>query len=183
MLVYKLKEVLVPHDFPRRQGEMRRRSGTYRPGERYVLQCVGGGERIAEVGRAQGAPGLALLPAGAGDERAEPTLAGGEWLVEPGERLVRDWAGRYWSVAARAVDGGDGNGAGPRPPGGCEVEFARFTPAGHAMCYRVASAVWPAGLGDGELVRLLRRAWDSLATDRAERLRRLEAGVPESVEL
>ncbi|HEX8696784.1 MAG TPA: hypothetical protein VF746_30475 [Longimicrobium sp.] len=162
---------------------MRRRSGAYRPGERYVLQHVGGGERIAQVGRAPGPSGLALFPAGAGEERAEPTLAGGEWLVEPGERLVRDWAGRYWSVTARAADGRDGDGPGPRPPGGCEVVFARFTPAGEAMSYRVASAVWPGELGDAELVRMLRRAWDSLATDRAERLRRLGAGMPEGVEL
>jgi hypothetical protein len=154
---------------------MRRRSGAYRLGERYVLQCVGGGERIAEVGRAPGPPGVALLLVGVEEERPEPTLA--EWLVEPGERLVRDWAGRYWSVVAR------GNGAGPLPPGGCEVEFARFTPAGEAMWYRAASAVWPGELGDAELVRMLRRAWDSLATGRAERLRRLDAGVPEGIEL
>lgn len=162
---------------------MRRREGTYRVGERYVLQYVGGGERIAEVGHAAGASVLALLPLPFDDAPAQPALPGGEWLVEPGERLVRDWAGRYWSVVAHTANGGPWNGTGLRPPGGCEVEFVRFTPTGAAMTYRVASAVWPGELGDAELVRMLRRAWDALATDRAERLRRLEAGVPDGTEL
>jgi len=157
---------------------MKKRNGDYRPGERYVLQCAGGIERIAEVGHA-GSPELVLVPLA-----YEPPLPGvtcGEWLIEPGDRLVRDWAGRYWSAISLA-DRSPANGR-PRAPYGWKVEFLRFTPDGEPMSYGVASARPPGALSDAELARLLRLAWDSLATDRAERLRRIDATWPDGIEL
>lgn len=159
---------------------MRKRSGGYRLGERYVLQCAGGIERIAEVGHA-GSPELTLVPPAYEEPLPEPRTPCGEWRIEPGERLVRDWAGRYWSVAWRADRGPVGGR--PRAPYGWTVEFTRFTPEGEPMSYGVASARPPGTLSDAEVVRLLRLAWDSLATDRAERLRRAQAAWPEGIEL
>lgn len=164
---------------------MRRRTGSYRPGERYVLQCVGGVERVAEVRRAADTAAPALLPVGADEALPRPTVPGGEWLVEPGERLIRDWAGRYWSVSARANHSarGNGNGSRPRVPWACHVDFTRHTPDGEAIAYTAPSARWPREIGDAELARMLRRAWDLLSTGPAERLRRLADRVPEGIEL
>lgn len=159
---------------------MRKRNGEYRLGERYVLQCAGGIERIAEVGHSESGE-LALVPTAYGEPLPEPRMPCGEWLIEPGDRLVRDWAGRYWSVVARA-DRSPVNGR-PRAPYRWRVEFVRFTPECEPMSYGVASARPPSTLTDAELVRLLRLAWDSLATTRAERLRRAEAAWPEGIEL
>lgn len=159
---------------------MRKRNGDYRLGERYLLQYASGIERIAEVGYA-GTPELTLVPPAYGEPLPEPRTPAGEWLIEPGERLVRDWAGRYWSAATRADRGlVDGR---PRAPYGWRVEFVRFTPEGERMSYGVASARPPSTLGQAEMVRLLRLAWDSLATDRAECLRRVGATWPDGIEL
>lgn len=161
---------------------MERRSGPYRLGERYVLQYPGGVERLAEVDHLpgeRGQPGLRPLPF---EEPLPPhPLAGGEWRVEPGERLVRDWGGCFWSVTASA----------PRPEdrlaGGvaiaCQVHFTRRTPAGERITYRAGSLWRPDALDDAALLRLLRGAWLMLETDPQERLRRSCAPPGVAVEL
>jgi hypothetical protein len=62
------------------------------------------------------------------------------------------------------------------------VEFTRHEPGGQRMRYEASSVKWPHQLADAELVRLLRSAWDALATDATERLRRADA-YPSGLEL
>ena len=159
---------------------MRRGNGTYRPGERYLLQCAGGVERLA-VAAARNGAGVVLVPAGPHEPLPDPVLPCGEWLLEPGERILRDWLGRYWAVTARPWPARAG-GSAPRPAGGCRVEFTRYEPGGQRMRYEAPSVKWPQALPDAELVRLLRSAWNALATDATERLRRADA-IPPGIEL
>jgi hypothetical protein len=152
---------------------MKRRSGPHTIGERYLLQFPGGVERIAEVAHraADGAPELRPLPF----EEALPgaVLPGGEWLLGSDERVIRDWAGAYWSVTGVPA------GAGPPQPGElpyvCAIEFCRYSPPGVLLCYRTPSMEWPEHLSDQRLGALLRRAWETLDTDQGERRRRSDA--------
>jgi hypothetical protein len=135
----------------------------YRPGERYVAQYEGGLEWYVEAVSANGS-GTVLGPLGVATSAPARDRLRGAWQVRPGARLLRDWAGRYWSVTAA-----------PAGPGAWRVEFARTEPGAGAMRYE-AEAVRPLpAIADAELLRLLRRAWSSLATDASERDRRLAA--------
>jgi hypothetical protein len=157
-----------------RGGEMIMQSEGFRTGERYLLQAAGGVERIAEA-----VAGSGLVPAGPDTALAGRPLPGGAWRLEPGERVIRDWAGRYWSVAARPANG---DRPAALPPGAFWLEFVRREPGGRVMRYRAASIEHPAVLCDEALARRLRAAWDALATDAAERLRRADE-VPPGIEL
>ena len=159
---------------------MKRRTGPRQPGERYLLQCPGGLERLAEAAEPRSPGGEpVLVPLPFEDPLPAHLVPGGEWLVEANERLVRDWAGAYWSVRVRS--------AGPRSGApsyvSCEVEFHRHTPQGERVAYRAFAAHPPDVLSDVQLVALLRYAWQTLQTEGAERRRRGNGAVPAALEL
>jgi hypothetical protein len=160
---------------------MKRSTGPHAPGERYLLQFPGGFERIAEAtdgGSGNGEP--VLVPVALEEPLLGRVLPGGEWLIERDERLVRDWAGVYWSVSAR--EAWEKPRTGPVPMA-CEVVFERRTPQGEQVAYRARSPRWPAELSDAELGTLLRQAWETMRTDEAERRRRSNGVAPSAVEL
>jgi hypothetical protein len=144
---------------------MERSSGPRQVGERYLLQCPGGLERIGVVTEAPGAEGgTRLSPLPFEDALPRSCVPGGEWRIGAEERVVRDWAGLYWSAATRCEDGAGGVV--------CEVEFHRHTPQGERVAYRAFSPVPPEALTDAQLVGVLRLAWDAVQTEGAERRRR-----------
>jgi hypothetical protein len=149
---------------------MKRRSHPPKIGERYLLQFPGGVERIAEVAPGASEGETVLRPMAFEGPLPAAVLPGGEWVLDGGERMVRDWAGAYWSVSATAAP--------PRRlatgelPVACVIEFCRFAPPGTPLSYRAASIEWPEALSDERLVGVLRRAWEQLETDGGERLRR-----------
>jgi hypothetical protein len=142
----------------------------YRPGERLVAQYEGGQEWFVEAASGSGA-GTVLVPLGVAESPPAVNRMRGAWRVDPGVRLLRDWAGRFW----RATDA-------PAGQGRWRVDFTRTDPGAGTMRYEAEVGRRLNLVGDAELVRLLRRAWDSLATDVAERERRLSMSA-ERVEL
>lgn len=152
---------------------MKRRIGRHHVGERYLLQFPGGIERLVEVSRVADAGGEpAFQPLRPEDQLPGRPLPGGEWLVDSGERLIRDWTGTYWSV--------DTSGSARIPgelPVACHIVFTRHTPAGERFTYRAASLWHPEELGDEDLASMLRRAWETLDTDPEERRRRSGGGI------
>jgi hypothetical protein len=152
----------------------------YRPGERYVVQYAGGMERLAEASADSGS-GARLEAIGPDAPLPRRIRLLGAWTIARDSRLVRDWRGRYWSVAATRSPAAESRGDGGLP-GAWAVEFTRAEPDGGEMRYRVEIARPPHTVSDSELARLLRAAWNSLATDAPERLRRL-ATASERAEL
>lgn len=150
---------------------MQRRSGPYRLGDRYLLQYPGGVERLAEVGPEPTQGGEPVLRPLLFDDPLPPhVLPGGEWLLEPGERLVRDWAGCHWSVTAAPAPPEDRLwGA---LPAACHIHFTRWSPSGERTTYRAASLWRLDELGEAELVAMLRDAWRTMDADPEERRRR-----------
>jgi hypothetical protein len=155
---------------------MRRPIGRQQPGERYLLQFPGGVERLAEVILGSDpADGPRYQPLDRNEPLPPRQLPGGEWLLEPGERLIRDWSGTFWSVATTGSSRAPGD-----YPAACRIQFTRHSPSGERFTYRAPSLWHPAELGDEDLVAMLRRAWETLDTDAEERLRR---SIPVPVEL
>jgi hypothetical protein len=140
----------------------------YRPGERLVAQYEGGREWYVEAASGNGS-GTVLVPLGVAESPPAADRMRGAWRVDPGTRLLRDWLGRYWR-ATQAQAG----------PGTWRLDFTRAEPGAGTMRYE-AEVGRPLNLiGDAELARLLRRSWDSLATDAPERQRRLAFGSTRS---
>jgi hypothetical protein len=147
---------------------MKRRSGDRKAGERYLLQFPGGVERLAEaVPATSGEAALRALPFE--DPLPAHVLPGGEWLLEREERIVRDWTGAWWSVSATAAAWSPPSG---EIPVSCVIEYTRYAPPGVLLSYRAASMDWPDQISDERLVAMLRRAWETMETDGAERRRR-----------
>lgn len=140
----------------------------YRPGERLVAQYEGGQEWYVEAAGGNGS-GTVLVPLGAAESPPAVNRMRGAWRVDPGARLLRDWQGRYWHAAET-----------PAGAATWRVDFTRPEPGAGTMRYETEVGRPLDLIGDAELIRLLRRAWDSLATDAPERQRRLALSAARS---
>lgn len=153
-------------------GLMKRAEGLLNTGDRCLLQYSDGTEVLVDV------KSYKPLPGGTGFEAEFRAVAGDEipesvvreiWLLEPGDRVVRDRRGHYWLLKSD-LDRVSGSGS---PPLGWRVEFVRHDLEGREVRYWNTASEDLLAAPDARVLRSLEHARRLMNTDDVERLLRL----------